>query len=95
MRLACASLCNRTVLFTLGRRWFSGTALKNGTAWRAASKLTLSACYPTGANAVAVSVRSSKNLSNPAAGPFTCVRRVCSLEVVWVGTTELGIGLPD
>lgn len=76
-------------LFTLGCRWFSGTALKNGTAWRAASKLTLSACYPTGTNAVAVSVRSSKNLSNPAAGPFTCVRRVCNLELAWRGCSPL------
>ena len=46
--------------------------VKNGTAWKPTSKLTLSSCYATGTNPVAMSVRSSKNLANPAAGPFTC-----------------------
>ncbi|PRW61007.1 Reprolysin (M12B) family zinc metalloprotease [Chlorella sorokiniana] len=73
----------------IAHKWFSGTALKNGTAWRAASKLTLSSCYATGTNAVALSVRSSKNTANPAAGPFTCTTRMAS----GCGTGKVGFKL--
>lgn len=59
----------------LAFRWFSGAGLKNGTAWRTTSKLTLSSCGYAAARRPALSVRKSKNLASPAAGPFTCVSR--------------------